>query len=46
LGTISLLVGVVVFSLGLLTHVVGFKLGDEITYESSESLKSYFRKLS
>jgi glycosyltransferase involved in cell wall biosynthesis len=32
LGMISLLVGVVVFSLGVLTHVVGFKLGDEITY--------------
>jgi len=32
LGILSLLAGIIVFSLGLLTHVVGFKLGDETTY--------------
>lgn len=31
LGTISMLTSFIVFSLGLLTHVVGFKLGDEVT---------------
>ena len=31
LGMLSVLSGVLVFSLGLLTHVVGFKLGDDVT---------------
>lgn len=31
LGLFSLFTGVIVFSLGILTHVIGFKLGDEVT---------------